>query len=310
MIKASLKRLNHYQLEHRTSGFSYGVIKKYGEDDAGYQASLITYYAFLALFPLLIVVTSILQLVFRHDQTLKLKIVSTISHYFPAMSTELQSSIHSFRRTGLALIIGLLIAIYGARGVAGAWRNTLDNFMFVPRLKRLSQPRSTLRNLNLIFIGGIGILLAASLSTLATSLDHGLPFRLLADGLAILVLFGVLAFLFKIGTTARLSNKTVVISALLATIGLQLLQVLGGYIMSHELSHLSPFYGTLSTVLGLMFWIYLQVQVLLLVFETAIVHHYKLWPRSFSQSQPTPQDVRVNKLYEKREQRLPSTIKS
>jgi uncharacterized BrkB/YihY/UPF0761 family membrane protein len=126
----------------------------------------------------------------------------------------------------------------------------------------------------------------------------------LADSIGILLLFGVIIFLFKAGTVARLSTKTVIISALLVTIGLQLLQISGGYIMSHELSRLSLFYGTLSTVLGLLFWIYLQVQVLLLIAEMAVVHQLRLWPRSFNNQQPTPQDTRIYNLYEKREQRL------
>ena len=304
MASSLINRLNQHQLKHHPTGFIYGVIKKYTEDNTGYQANLITYYAFVALFPLLIVAITLLQLALRHHQTVKLRIVTTISHYFPAMSTELQNNIHSLHRTGLALILGLVVALYGARGVAGAWRNTIDNILFFPRLRRLKQPRSTIRNIYIVLVGGGGLLLAASLSTLATSLDHSLPFRLIADGVGIILLFGVIVFLLKVGTSARINTRTAVISALLATIGLQVLQILGGYIMAHELSRLSPFYGTLTTVLALLFWIYLQVQVLLLVFITAVVHHYKLWPRSFNGQQPTPQDLRIYELYEKRERRL------
>ena len=304
MVSKLVNHLNQYQLKHRRAGFIYGVIKKYTEDNTCYQANLITYYAFVALFPLLIVAITLLQLVLRHNQSVKMRIVTTISHYFPAMSTELQNNIHSLHRTGLALILGLLVALYGARGVAGAWRYTIDNILFVPRLRRLKQPQSTFRNVYIVLVGGGGLLLVASLSALATSLDHSLPFRLIADGAGIILLFGVIVFLLKVGTSARINTRTVVISALLATIGLQLLQILGGYIMARELKRLSPFYGTLTTVLALLFWIYLQVQVLLLVFIAAVVHRYKLWPRSFNSRQPTPQDLRIYELYEKRERQL------
>ncbi|HUD08335.1 MAG TPA: YihY/virulence factor BrkB family protein [Candidatus Saccharimonadales bacterium] len=304
MSSALFNRLNRRQLKHRPTGFSYAVIKKYAEDNTAYQANLITYYAFMALFPMLIIAVSLMQLLFRHNQSVKLKVVSTISHYFPAMSNELQTNIHSLHRTGLALILSLLIALYGARGLAGAWRYTLDNIWFVPRLRRLGQPRSTFRNLYIILVGGSGLLLASGLATLATSLNHSFLFRLLADGLGILLLFGVIVFLLKAGTTARISTKTALKSALLVTVGLQLLQILGGYVMVHELSRLSLFYGTLSTVLGLLFWIYLQVQVLLWVTEATAVHYLGLWPRSLNRHQLTPQDIRINGLYEKREQRL------
>jgi YihY family inner membrane protein len=304
MLPALIDRLNQRQLKHRAAGFGCAVAKKYSEDNTAYQANLITYYAFMALFPLLIVAVSLMQLLLRNNQTVRLKVISTIGHYFPAMSHELQTNIHSLHRTGLALILSILIALYGARGLASAWRYTLDNIWFVPRLKRLRQPRSTFRNLYIIVVGGIGLLLAASLATLATSLDHDLMFRLLSDGLGILLLFGVIVFLLKAGTTARINTKTAIKSALLVTVGLQLLQILGGYIMAHELSRLSLFYGTLSTVLGLLFWIYLQVQVLLWVTEATSVHYLGLWPRSLTHHQLTPEDIHISNLYEKREQRL------
>lgn len=41
------------QREHGVLGFPYAVVKKYGDDDGGRQAALITYYGFLSIFPLL-----------------------------------------------------------------------------------------------------------------------------------------------------------------------------------------------------------------------------------------------------------------
>ena len=42
------------QREHGVLGFPYAVVKKYGDDEDGRQAALITYYGFLSIFPLLL----------------------------------------------------------------------------------------------------------------------------------------------------------------------------------------------------------------------------------------------------------------
>ena len=42
------------QRRHGVLGFPYAVVKKYGDDEGGRQAALITYYGFLSIFPLLL----------------------------------------------------------------------------------------------------------------------------------------------------------------------------------------------------------------------------------------------------------------
>jgi membrane protein len=49
-----------YQRRHRWLGFSLAVIYKFGDDQGLYLAALITYYGFLSLFPLLLLLVTIL----------------------------------------------------------------------------------------------------------------------------------------------------------------------------------------------------------------------------------------------------------
>ena len=48
------------QRKHGVLGFPYAVVKKYGDDEGGRQAALITYYGFLSIFPLLLLGVAIL----------------------------------------------------------------------------------------------------------------------------------------------------------------------------------------------------------------------------------------------------------
>jgi len=49
------------QREHGVLGFPYAVVKKYGDDEGGRQAALITYYGFLSIFPLLLLGVAVLR---------------------------------------------------------------------------------------------------------------------------------------------------------------------------------------------------------------------------------------------------------
>jgi len=91
----------------------------------------------------------------------------------------------------------------------------------------------------------------------------------------------VFYLVFVLGTNSREpSRRDLLISAVIAAIGVQILQIIGGYLLTHELKNLSDLYGAFSVVLGLLLWIYLQVQVLLLAAFSGVVHARKLWPRS------------------------------
>ena len=50
-------RLDRFQQRHPAAGFPLAVGYKYFDDSGGYLAALITYYAFVSLFPLLLLAT-------------------------------------------------------------------------------------------------------------------------------------------------------------------------------------------------------------------------------------------------------------
>ena len=59
------------QRRHGLLGFPYAVIKKYGDDDGGREAALITYYGFLSIFPLLLLGVAILSRVLVDNPELR-----------------------------------------------------------------------------------------------------------------------------------------------------------------------------------------------------------------------------------------------
>lgn len=301
-----LARLDTFQQRHHAAGFPYAVIKKYGDDEAGHQAALITYYGFLSLFPLLIVATSVIDLISRHDTHLRGKLLADINHYFPIVGTQLQSQVHSSSKTGLALAIGLVFTLYGARGIADIVRGALDHAWAIPRAKRSGFPKNVLKSFSLLLGAGLGLILTTTLASYATgALGHSLVFRAIPIIINAGLLYLIFMYVFLIGTSRRFSRRKLRLGAITSVIGLLILQTVGGYLITHQLHNLSGVYGNFALVLAILFWIYLQAQVFAYAIEINVVQAYKLWPRSLTGKPLTVADQKAYRLYAEKEAMRP-----
>ena len=244
------------------------------------MAAVITYYGFLSLFPLLLVVTATIHLFLSSYEALQTRVLEGINNYFPVIGDQLQSSIGGFHKSGLALALGVLITIYGARGGAASVRDAINQIWNVPKASQPGFPKSVLHSLLIIVVGGGGLVTAAVLSGYAAGIGDVFILRLVPFLISFLILIGALYLVFSLAINSREpSRKDLFISALAAAAGVQILQLIGGYLVTHQLNNLNSLYGTFAIVLGLLFWLYLQVQMLLLAAFAGAVHAKKLWPR-------------------------------
>jgi YihY family inner membrane protein len=279
-LQTLVRKLDTYQRRHRTLAFSYAVVKKYGEDRAGSQAALLTYYGFLSLFPLLLVLTTLTNGLIGNHPHLEATVIRGVTNYFPLLGGQLSAHVHSLHKSGLALVAGILFTLYGARGVANAFRDSVQNIWQVPEAERDAFPKSLLKSLGIIIIGGLGFLLASIAAAAASSAGHGLAFRGLSIAVNVFILFWLFTFLLNFSLPRHVTIKEIGVGAATAAIGLVLLQSLGSYLLAHELKSLDALYSYFAVALALMFWIYLQAQVLYYSVEIAVVSSRKLWPRS------------------------------
>jgi YihY family inner membrane protein len=293
-LKNLIAKLDNWQRRHRFAGFVYAVIKKSLDDQVNYQSALVTYYGFLALFPLLLVATTVVGIVLRNDVSLQQQVLGSIDKYLPIIGSGLQHNINGFHKTGIALVIGVLLTLYGARGVTSALQSSFNHIWQVPRVRRPGFLKNLLRSFGLLLIVGIGFVLAAALSGTAASLGRSFIFRAISVAVSLIILFATFSFLFKAGTaSAKARHRRNFLGAAAAATGIEILQVGGGYLLQHEIQHFGALYGTFAVVLGLLFWIYLQVEVVLYSVEIASVHRLKLAPRGLLASNPTSGDERA-----------------
>jgi len=274
--------IDSWQRRHPKAGFIPAIIRKYLDDEAGYRAALLAYYGFLSIFPLLLVLTTVFRIVLHNDPALSERIIHSAVNYFPAVGHDLQESVHSLGSTGLALLVGILLTLLGARGVADVLRNSFDHIWQVPFGRRSRFPASLLRSFTIIIVGGLSLAITPVFFGYALAFAPNRLFSLLSTVFTAFVLFWILIFIMKVGTSTRQPFKRIWVGALVAVVSLGILQSIGSIIVARELQRLDSLYGTFALVLGLIFWLYLQAQVLMFCLEIDSVRHFKLWPRTLA----------------------------
>lgn len=296
-IQKRIAWFDAFQRRHPIIGFPYAVIKKYGDDEAGKQAALLAYYGFLSLFPLLLVLTTSLKLFLQNDSKLQQQILTDVTNYFPAVLGDTLQPSQGLKGAGVALVIGVLLTLFGARGVADIFRGAVNHVWQVPVVKRGGFPVAIVRSLTIMVVGGIGLIAAPIISGYAVSFGHNIVFTLVGLLLTIVILFTVLLIVFHLALSVRRPSSELWVGALTAAVGLTILQSLGGLLITSHLRSLNSLYATFAVALGLLYWLYLQTQVLLYAMEIDSVRVLKLSPRSIDQKNLTPEDRIAFRLY-------------
>jgi YihY family inner membrane protein len=303
-IKKLIRALDSFQQRHAWFGFTYAIIKKYGDDQASYQAALLTYYGFLSLFPLLLVLTTVLGITAGHHSGVQATITNSITSYFPQLGSQLSAHIHSLHKNGSALIIGIVLTFYGARGVADVFRYGVNHVWQVPGTERDGFPKSTIKSLAIVIVGGLGFMVASLTAGYAGAVGQGIAFRMLSLVVNVFILFWLFNFLLNVSLPYHVKLSKTWAGAATAAIGLVVLQSVGSYLLTRELKNLDTLYSTFAIALGLLYWLYLQAQVLYYAVEIDVVRSKHLWPRALDASRPTKADELVYTNLAKKEKKL------
>jgi uncharacterized BrkB/YihY/UPF0761 family membrane protein len=185
--------------------------------------------------------------------------------------------------TGLPLVIGLLLLLLGARGVAGAMQNAMFQVWDITEESRPKFLMSQLLGLALVFTIGIGLIVTSFLSGVAGGVGHVINGTVAHVGTVLVSLVlnvGVFWLGFRIATVFQVRWRDLRTGAIIAAVCWQVLQLVGGYVVGHQLHRASELYGTFGIVLGLLAWLFLEAEVTLYAAEVDVVLARHLWPRS------------------------------
>jgi membrane protein len=274
-----LHALDRRQQRTRRVRFVAAMLKKYGDDQGGQLAALIAYYAFVSLFPLLLVLVTVLGFVLQGDPGERQKVLEGTLGQFPIISDYLK--LHSLNGSGTALAVGITGSLLAGMGFTGATQTAFNRIWHVPFKHRPNWIFSRLRGLAMLGLLGTMAIVSTVAAGYVGSASHGAPAVAAGIVLAFVVNLALFITAFKWLTATDLRWREVLPGAIVAAVLWQLLQHLGGYYVDHELKKTGPLYGIFAVVLGLLAWLYLGAQLTIISAEINVVKKRRLYPRSF-----------------------------
>ena len=278
-------RLDAFQARHRAAALPLAVLYKFVDDRGPHLAALITYYGFVSLFPLLLMLTSVLGFVLQDDPELQQRILQSALSEFPLLGPALADNIRGFRGSGAALAVGIAGTLYGGLGVMQAAQAALNRIYAVPRFAQPNPVLSRVRSLLLVVVLGLGAVAATGLTTLVATFSGALPIPApivtVGGTLASFAInVGIFLVVYQALVARRLGWRNVAVGAVIAAVLWELLHMLGAYYFGSYVMRSSDVYGVFGVILGLIVWIYLQALVVVLAAEINVVRHRRLYPRS------------------------------
>ncbi|ULE34432.1 YihY/virulence factor BrkB family protein [Mycobacterium sp. IDR2000157661] len=272
--------LDRLQRRNRRVGFAIAVVYKYLDDQGAYLAALITYYAFVSLFPLLLLMTTVLGVVLVGRPQLQQQVVQATTSQFPVIGGTLERP-EQLSGGALGVVIGIAGALYGGMKVGQALQNAMDSVWAVPRNIRPDPIRSRLRSLMLLLVLGTAAIAATVLSA-AGHATASLGWLGKAGIIVVTVAINaaICLVVFRVTSTRRLTYRQVLPGALAAAVVWQLLQWFGATFVAHTVRSASATNSVFALVLGLLAFLYLVSVTLVLCAEANVVRVDRLYPRS------------------------------
>jgi len=236
---------------------------------------------------------TLLGLVASNNPGVRHQVVQAIAHQFPIIGNQLTGNVQQLRRSSIiGLFVGLAVLIWGATGLAQAGLFTMQQVWNLPGPARPGYFPRLGRALVFLAVLGAGV----AVTTLLTSLGlYGHGPGVLASAGDILVPatnVGVFFLTFRVLTPNGVPTRLLVPGAAAGGLAWTVAQALGTYVVGH-FRHVDAVYGAFATVLVLMAWISLSVEITVYAAELNVVLARRLWPRSIVQPPLTEADRAV-----------------
>lgn len=305
-FERTVRRIDAFQQRHLVPSFIFGIVKKYGDDNAGNLAVQLTYAMFVTVFPLLLLLVTILGIVLADDHSARLRVLHSALGQFPIIGQQLGHNVKAMKRSSVfGLIVGILGLIYGSTGLAQAGLYSMEQVWNIPSVARPGYLVRMRRSAIFLLVLAVGLILTTALSGFGTFGKHNFWLGVLGELLA--ALLNVILYLaaFRTLTPSQVATRSLIPGVITGGIAWTILQAAGGYVVGHDLKGASAVYGLFGIVLGLVAWIYLGAEVTLYAAEINTVVHHRLWPRGLIRPPLTDADQRSLSLQVTQNQQRP-----
>jgi uncharacterized BrkB/YihY/UPF0761 family membrane protein len=293
-LERVVRKVDRTQQRLGPVAFVFGVIKKFGDDRGGLLCAMLAFYGFLSIFPLLLLLVTVLGFLGGGPHSLTHRIEASAFAQFPLVGSKLSSNIHALHRGNVfGLVAGILAVLWGSQGALQTAQFAQAEIWHVPGTVRPNFWARLGRTISMMAVLGVFLVATTVLAGLVTIGNHGtwaaIGAVVLSLGLNI-VLFGVA---FRVLTPRQIEWSALWPGAIVGGAGWTVLQYLGGLLVQHYLRNTSKEYGSFALVLGLIAFLYLSAQLAVYAAEMNVVLARRLWPRSIVQPPLTAADREV-----------------
>jgi len=222
---------------------------------SGRNASVLAFFGFLSIFPLMLAATTILGFVLEGNEDLQQRIIDGALAEIPVLGEQLQNDPTSLTGNWWALIIGLSGALWSSTKAFVGLQLALDDVWEVHVDHRDAMPKQRGKALlGLMFIGSalVGTIAISTLVNAAGLPQLGRIALLLAT---VVINVVVLAAMYRYLTAAEPTWRDVWPGAVTAGIAFAVLQYFGTAIVDRIQENASSTYGNFALVLGLVTWL-------------------------------------------------------
>lgn len=270
-----MDRADAFQRRHPILGYPLGVAYKFIDDQGAYLAALITYYGFLSVFPLLLLLQSVLGFFIHGNEKLHKQILDSVLGQIPVLGNMLSNSAPSALRGSVsAIVLGSIVALYGGLGVAQALQHTSNTCWAVPRNSRPNPILMRLRSAAVLLFLGAALVTIGWLPQLVS-----VP-RIVTFVLNVVLGTGIFLLLMKMTTARGQGWGRLAPGALFVTLVWQIFMAGAGYFTEIFGARSSDTYGTYGSVLTLLVACYIMAVGFVIGCEINVVLYRHLFPRS------------------------------
>lgn len=299
-----VRTFDDFQQRVPVLAFPIGVIRKFADDRTSAWAALMTFYGFLALFPLLVIALTVLGHLAAADPELEQALLDGVLGQIPIVGDMIEEDVSALQAGGLGLFVGVAGLVWGATGIYNAGQLAMSQVWNVEGIHRPGLLMRLGRSLLLFLAFGAGavgtgwalqtgLFSQVGAATRATSLIGGLV-------IGFVMFFAIL----RIMTPSVVDTKKLLLPAGLAAVGWEVLQLIGGFVVSQEVDQ-QDIYGVFAYVIALLMWLWLSFRMMLFCAEIGVVIDRGLWPRHLAQPPLNDADKRVLAALTRNERRRP-----
>ncbi len=253
------------------------TVRSFIKNDCTSMSASIAYYALFSLFPLLLAIVAIFEMI-AGPQDVENRLLRITGQFFPGSGGMVVGNIEAVIESRQTFgVISLLLLLWSASAVFASVRHSLNRAWNVEKERPFLQSMLT----DIGMAGGVGLLFMLSVGTTfmlrfawqalpqaIQVLDRTAVWRAAFGLTPLCVSFILFLLIYRFGPDAKVRWKDVLPGAVLAAALFEVAKGLFTWYLTN-VARYGEVYGALSTMIALLFWAYVSAIILLLGAELA-----------------------------------------